>query len=222
MTEKLCYPKKQKYTIPSKKNVGVFCCLPSLPEILQAIPLTDISVLDVGIGKGTFGYLLRHYYNATRIVGLEIFEPYIEVCRKHGSYDELLHYDVSVLPLPFKTGEFDLVIASEIVEHLPKETGLKLIAELQRVANMVIVATPAFFSNCHIENNGVIDGNASQIHESIYRAKEFEKLGFNVVGLGRWRVRGKNYRYIGYFLEPWCRWFPNHSSALVAVWRKQK
>ena len=52
--------------------------------------------------------------------------------------------------LPFKTGQFDLVSALEVLEHLPPDVVPRALAELRRVTRQYLVCTiPSFGRNDH-------------------------------------------------------------------------
>ena len=52
--------------------------------------------------------------------------------------------------LPFKTGQFDLVSALEVLEHLPPDVVPRALAELRRVTRQYLVCTiPSFGANEH-------------------------------------------------------------------------
>lgn len=103
-------------------------------KLLELIPSDVESVLDVGCGRGLVGYLCLAHREPARLVGIDIFEPYLKFVTKHGLYNEVLKHDLNELPLPYVDREFDLVTAVEVIEHLEEERALHLIEELERVA----------------------------------------------------------------------------------------
>jgi ubiquinone/menaquinone biosynthesis C-methylase UbiE len=104
--------------------------------------------------------------------------------------------------LPFKDKQFDLTLCIDVLEHLPKYTGIKLIKEMQRISKMIIIITPNW--KCP---QGEINGNPFQRHISKWSPNELKKLGFKVRG-----VRNKlNFPYIGLILDGLAYIFPEIS-----------
>lgn len=150
-----------------------------LYEILEQIPINACSIIDVGCGRGIVGALVRIYRHPKRLVGIDAFSPYLDFCRYHNFYDELYQYDLRNIPLPFKDKEFDVATCIEVIEHLPKNSGIQLLKELERIAKKVIVTTP----NGSLPQEA-LDNNLFQRHLSNWYVKDFIKQGFAVKGLG--------------------------------------
>lgn len=101
--------------------------------VLNLIPdCTGKSILDAGCGKGNWGYLIRSLRNGDRayMVGVDLSEDYLDFCRRHNVYDELIKADVR--NLSFEDESFDLVLACEVIEHLPKEDGWGMLREWKK------------------------------------------------------------------------------------------
>ena len=175
------------------------------------IPLKVRFALDVGCGRGIIGALLRIYRDPERIVGIDSFRPSIDFVKKLGIYDVVIEQDISKAPIPYDDKSFDLVLCMEVIEHLEKNEGLKLLDELTRVGRRVIVSTPvAYFQQ------PMYDGNPYQVHKSHYSMKELEKKGFEVHGVGSLQFRGKMIPYLSPALEVLSYRFPGLSGTLLA------
>lgn len=104
----------------------------------ELIPKKATSVLDVGCGNGAFLLLLEGLGSSLRTQGLERSIAAIQaaVCKSpidHGTIDNM----------PFSFGEFDLVSALEVIEHLPYGIYEKALVELARVAkNNILISIP--------------------------------------------------------------------------------
>lgn len=161
----------------------------ALPSILDAIPISCKSLLDIGCGRGIIGAMCRIYRGVNRLVGVDGFEPYLDFSRKAGFYDYTVLRDLNQIPLPFDTKEFDVVTCTEVIEHLSEGAGLKLLDELERIAARVIVTTP----NVRFEQDEY-DGNNLQRHLSHWPPSVFRKRGYRVHGTGSlnigYRLRG--------------------------------
>jgi hypothetical protein len=151
----------------------------SMPLILDSIPVGCKSLLDVGCGRGIIGALCRIYRSVDRLVGIEGFESYLEFSQKAGFYDETILRNLSDVPLPFRRQEFEVVTCIEVIEHLEKSAGQKLLDELERIGSRVIVTTPNILFQQH-----EYDGNALQRHLSHWRPRDFASRGYTVFGTG--------------------------------------
>jgi len=160
------------------------------------------TVLDLGCGYGHWGHLLRtHYFSddpakAARITGVDIHEGNVAFCRRTGTYDELGCADALDFLARQPAAAFDTIIATELIEHLPKPAGETLLAEVVRVAaKAAILSTP----NWEYLRPGAMTMtgfNEHEHHVSAWRPAEFRRRGFTVRGVGhkvrQWPVRGVN------------------------------
>jgi len=176
------------------------------------IPLDVKTVLDVGCGRGLLGSLLRIFREPARIVALDAYEPYLEFVKKMGMYNEVMKLDLSKNPLPFEDMSFDLVACLEVIEHLRRDEGLRLLDELERVGKRVIVSTPGYFFK-----QETYDGNAMQEHFSLYKVKEFKARGYKVYGAGPLLFFGRRIRALSNRLAGFAYSCPKMASALVVV-----
>jgi len=144
--------------------------------------LKDINtILDVGCGQCS---PLRQLTNKPIYkVGVDIYEPYIEKSKLLYIHD--YHVLGDARNLPFKTKSFECTMAIEVIEHLTKFEGLKMIKEMERIAKKrVILTTP----------NGLLlvkpgpEDNPEERHISGWTAKGLRKLGFKVYGINGWKV----------------------------------
>ena len=100
-------------------------------EELEAILPPEGSVLDVGSRGRGIGLLFKG-----RFVGLD---PGFAGTR----HRQMIPVAGSVLHLPFRNGSFDVVVCSDVIEHLPPGDRPAAIRELVRVARLgVIVGFP--------------------------------------------------------------------------------
>lgn len=109
-----------------------------LTLVQEAAPKT---VLDVGPGRGKFGVLIREYVpTLERLDAVEAWRPYITPLLE-CIYDVVWAVDVRDFSAD-QLGSYDLVLMSEVIEHLPKEDGLRLLA---RIPGHVVITTPEEF-----------------------------------------------------------------------------
>jgi len=184
-----------------------------LPLLMRPrfVPIDVRSILDVGCGRGIIGALLRIYRDPERVIGIDSFRPSIDFVRKLGVYDEVIEQDITKAPIPFDDKSFDLVLCLEVIEHLEKKEGLKLLDELTRVGKRVIISTPGVYYQ-----QQMYDGNPYQVHQSQYSVRELEKRGFEVYGVGSLKFAGKTIRYLSPALGKLTYLLPGLSSTLLA------
>jgi len=142
------------------------------------------SILDIGCGEGApMKSINRHKHFYT--VGIDIFEPYINKCKRQGTHNEYVLCDVQ--NLPFHRKSFDIVLCMEVLEHLESEAGGKLLEAMEEVAcKQVIISTPVgTYKQCSY------DENPHQEHKIIWSPAELKKLGYKVRGHGIRNIGGR-------------------------------
>ena len=154
---------------------------PFLHELLEEIPKDVESLIDVGCGRGIVGAITRIYRTPKRLVGIDIFQDYIDFCKKYSIYDEVLRLDLRSAQLPFNDREFSVATCIETIEHLPRQQGEKLLNELHRIADLVIVSTPSAFFR---QPKSHVKSNPFQAHVSKWTVEDFRKRGYDVKGVG--------------------------------------
>jgi len=167
------------------------------------LPLVEgKTVLDLGCGYGHWGHLLRTHYHsddpalAAQVTGVDIHEGNVAFCRSTGVYDALECADALEFLALCPAGAFDTIIATELIEHLDKEAGERLLVEVARVAaEIAILSTP----NWEYLRPGAMTMtgfNEHEHHVSHWTAPELRRRGFTVRGVGhkvrQWPVRGVN------------------------------
>ena len=137
-------------------------------ELIRNIQPT--SILDCGVGFGKWGFLCRECLDIyagrvfpeewkVRIEGIEIFKPYIENFLWLGKiYDSIIIGDMrEILPqLLQEKKQFDLIIACDVIEHIPKEDALECIKTMKALANHIILSIPIgdeWLNNKIVANN---------------------------------------------------------------------
>jgi ubiquinone/menaquinone biosynthesis C-methylase UbiE len=113
----------------------------NINTILNHIETTKPNkILDYGCGEGVLSVLMAE--KGFDVVGIDISEPNIKFAKNMADKRNL---DIQFLNgdgenLPFNDKEFDFVVASHVVEHLPNlEKGLN---EIKRVSDNSIIAVP--------------------------------------------------------------------------------
>jgi len=166
-----------------------------LSKIIPYIPFTGVNliwikldknsrtILDAGCGRGdAMAFLNKH--GKFEAVGIDIFKPYLKEAKNKGRFWDLILGDLRYLP--FKDKSFDAVICMEVLEHLEKADGYKLLDQLERVARrQVLLTTPIGRHESH-----PFDENPYQEHKYIWKVEELRKLGYKVRGRGLINIGG--------------------------------
>lgn len=106
-----------------------------LTDILDMIPQDIESILDVGCGDG---HITNHLPEDIRVVGLDISESALQYVTREKFVGNILN-------LPFEDKSFDLVMANDVIEHIPDGDYEKALRELERVAvKYILITVPNF------------------------------------------------------------------------------
>ena len=147
----------------------------SLADITQLVCLNNPnSFLDLGIGNGMNGAMIRNYCGRDRLlVGVEGF----------GEYNNpmwSLYSKIEIKPIQeFEPSQkFDCIICSDVIEHFDKLDGIDQINKWKCWLNdngVLIISTPAIW----IEQ-GDVNGNSFERHRSLWSEQDFINLGFTI------------------------------------------
>ncbi len=121
-------------------------------------------------------------------VGIDHYEPHILKSKEQSIHNKYVLGDVRMLP--FKPNSFDCAIATEVLEHLNKEDGLRMLQEMERVAKRkIILTTPNGFLRAYAGP----EDNPEETHLCGYTASELKKSGFKIRGFNGlkalWTIR---------------------------------
>jgi 2-polyprenyl-3-methyl-5-hydroxy-6-metoxy-1,4-benzoquinol methylase len=169
------------------------------PIIEELLWLNPHSILDVGCGFGLFGVLFRAFtdirrserhselYNnwTTKIDGIEMFEPYRS--KAWEFYTNI--YVSNALTEIDKLEKYDFVYCGDVIEHLTKEDGHKLIKKLLEHTNKwVHIATPS-----PAPKQDPFLGNPNEEHISSWTEEDFKIYKYEMVGMFGW---GQDYMMV--------------------------
>jgi 2-polyprenyl-3-methyl-5-hydroxy-6-metoxy-1,4-benzoquinol methylase len=132
--------------------------LDNIPTIVRIVQrLEPGRVLDVGIGHGKYGLLTREYLSGDTgrsdivVDGLEGFSGYVGEIQR-AIYDQVLIADIR--ELDFGALDYDLYLLIDVLEHVPKEEGHRILAAM---AGTVLVSTPKEDYRAHYAHNPLED-----------------------------------------------------------------
>lgn len=177
-------------------------------------------ILEIGTGPPGWSWrrLLPQGILSTG-VGLDAYRPYLLA--------DPMSWGARILArgerLPFRDGAFDGAIALDVLEHLEKEDGLRLIGEMERVSRIrCVIFTPNGFLPQSAE------GVPTQVHRSGWTVGDLMDRGYRVRGVRGWRrLRGDHAKVVirpalfghltSVLTEPAFWWFPERAFQLLAV-----
>src|SRR5689334_17058910 len=117
------------------------------------------SLLDVGCGSDS---PIQRFSSRVDAVGVDAFDASLEKSAARKIHKRYVKADVRDLDRHFAPGSFDCVVASDVIEHLEKEEGLRFLESLERIARKrVLIFTPNGFLP-----QGEWESNPWQVHKS--------------------------------------------------------
>jgi SAM-dependent methyltransferase len=141
----------------------------------RQIPDSDATILDLGCGDAVNPFL------PGRVIGVDL-----NVRPGSSNYARMVEWDLDNHPLPFASGEADVVILGDVIEHLRRP--FELIEEAHRILRddgLLLLSTP----NPHYIhevlkswlNIPIADEKGHLVHFPFANLKQFlEQLGFRV------------------------------------------
>ncbi|MBI3510844.1 MAG: class I SAM-dependent methyltransferase [Bacteroidetes bacterium] len=144
------------------------------------------TLLDVGCGSDSpVKFFTKKIKKAT---GIDMFQPSIDKSRQAGIHHDYKLMNVMEMTKAFREKSFDVVVASDLIEHLEKPDGIKLMEMMEKLARKkVVIYTP----NGFLEQREY-EGNKLQVHLSGWEVEEMRQLGYKVFGINGWKpLRGE-------------------------------
>ncbi|WP_391204299.1 glycosyltransferase family 4 protein [Psychrobacillus sp. L4] len=156
----------------------------AVPTIIDLVQMDGPqSILDIGVGFGKYGVLLREVFDIPyerydkknwhlQLDGVEGFEGYNNPI--HDYVYNKMYYGNIFSVLPKLSQKYDTLLLIDVLEHFEKEEGLRLIAGLLEVTNRsLIVSTPIWPAP-----QGDYIGNELETHKSRWNIVDFVDFDF--------------------------------------------
>lgn len=172
------------------------------------------TVLDVGCGFGWLEYRLKD--KVKHITGIDVNDNDILKAKNEINSKNVEFITGNALKLPFKDNNFDVVISSEVIEHLPKnseECFLKEISRVLKKEGKLFLTTP--FDDTRSKLLDLAWWFIGHRHYSIkdldkYTKKiNFRRVDYKICG-GFWSMLGLLNLYISKWIFSRNRFFENY------------
>jgi 2-polyprenyl-3-methyl-5-hydroxy-6-metoxy-1,4-benzoquinol methylase len=129
-------------------------------------------ILDVGCGEGFTLNRLKERGMGKKLEGLEYLKDAIELGKK--TYPDIKITQGSIYELPYKDNSFDLVLCTEVLEHLENpEKGLKELVRVSKKYLIISVPNEPFF-----------------MFAQMVRGKNWSRLGNDIEHVNHWTMFG--------------------------------
>jgi hypothetical protein len=122
--------------------------------------------------------------------------------------------DICTIGDEFSPLSFDAVIALDVIEHLEKHEGFRLIRAMELIARKAVV----IFTPNGLLPQGEHECNKYQAHLSGWHVDELRDMGYSVVGINGWKPLRGEHALIKY----WPRLFWDRVSRLTQPWSENK
>jgi len=155
------------------------------------------SICDLGCGNGHIsGRLAALGYHVT---GVDASASGIQIARRAYPQAEFVH---ALIDRDLKPGQFDLVVSSDVIEHLYRPSDLlEAASSLLKPRGQLLLGTPyhGYLKNLVLAATGKMDAHFSALHDGghikffsvdtlskLMRAHQFDHLRFTFYGRAPW------------------------------------
>lgn len=130
------------------------------------------SILDVGCGEGFTLNRLKEHGIGKHLEGIEYLKDAIELGKK--TYPDIKITEGSIYNLPYKDNFFDLVLCTEVLEHLEEpEKALKELIRVSKKYLVISVPNEPFF-----------------MLAQLVRGKNWSRMGNDIEHINHWTMFG--------------------------------
>lgn len=130
------------------------------------------SILDVGCGEGFTLNRLKENRIGKKLEGIEYLQAAIDLGKK--TYPDIKIVKGDIYELPYKDNAFDLVLCTEVLEHLEKpQDAIKELVRVSKKYLVISVPNEPFF-----------------MLAQLIRGKNWSRLGNDIEHINHWTILG--------------------------------
>jgi hypothetical protein len=147
--------------------------------------LQPASFLDIGVGNGKWGFLVREYVDVWNgrflqsqwsciIDGVEIYEPYIN----QNSHQRAIYNNIHIgdaTHIVNQLGQYDVIYAGDVLEHIEKVASIGLVRQQTGMAKKALICSIPLGVEWLGKRNYE---NRHEDHASSWEIGELKNLGF--------------------------------------------
>lgn len=127
------------------------------------------TVLDIGAGMGI--YSIMNKKRGQHWTALEVFAPYVEMFNLNNKYEQVIIADARYANYK-KLGDFDLMIAADMLEHMPKDDAKMLLNKLMQHCKFILICFPVV----HHDQAAGYENNPFEMHVDHWDYEEMEEF----------------------------------------------
>ena len=142
--------------MPTSSKYGKLYTALMINKLAELVPIN--SILDVGVGEGTYFNILSPYFENIKWSGIEVWKPYILKYNLGSKYQILINQDVR--QINFAEGpSYDLTLFGDVIEHMTKQEAQTLIKAVIPKTHLIMISIPII----HFPQD-VVEGNPFEQH----------------------------------------------------------
>lgn len=162
------------------------------------------NLVDVGGAEGYKSALVRHLFDAD-VKSCDLSQ---EACKRADEIYSIDTQAIDVQDLPFESDSFDIVLCSEVLEHVPEfETAVE---QLVRICKKAVVITLPHESNRHVEKHST----QPHAHLRAFKLNSLDYLESRGLKIIRRRLNNLLLKPIGVFAEA----MPRSHNRFMPLW----
>lgn len=145
------------------------------------------SILDVGMGRGNYGWFLRNECKWTgKLTGMDIWAPYV-VGPDALSGGNRSYYDGGIIVMDMRAASQvmaelkpDVIFAFDVIEHVTRDEGVAVIRAMQRATRISVLVCPPIVPY----PQGEWGGNPHEAHQHDWTVQDMTSLGSTLLHRG--------------------------------------